>query len=291
MDIITSLSMHPYVNSIELNRNLLGTKGCMALATLLRCSLTKLEWIHLDGNEINDEDLDALVPVFQHCGHLRNLSLDNNLAVSSKGWQRLATILQAPDSNLTSLSIAGNNNVDDEVVTALMRALKNNHKLKALGIDDCPSITDNGWTVFSKLLSDTSNINSTFLSNHTLKYVTSMDNVNSGTARAALQPLLRLNQREDKKEVAIIKMLKHHNDFDMMPFFMWEFKVLPLMISWFERALSITAVRRGYETNIGQRKLSSIYQFVRGMPVEYVEARLKKELEDIKAEGQLETKH
>ena len=39
---------------------------------------------------------------------------------------------------------------------------------------------------------------------------------------------------------------------------------------------------RDYEANIGPRKLSSIYQFVRGMPLLYVETVLRKELEDIK---------
>ena len=36
-------------------------------------------------------------------------------------------------------------------------------------------------------------------------------------------------------------------------------------------------------SNIGARKLSCIYQFVRGMPLLYVETRLRQELEDIKA--------
>ena len=40
----------------------------------------------------------------------------------------------------------------------------------------------------------------------------------------------------------------------------------------------------GFQPNIGRRKLSTIYQFVRGMPLLYVETRLRKELEDIKAE-------
>ena len=68
----------------------------------------------------------------------------------------------------------------------------------------------------------------------------------------------------------------------MLPFFEWEFKVLPLMINWVERASAITTPPN-FQPSIGQRKLSSIYQFVRGMPVLYVEARLMKELEDIKA--------
>jgi hypothetical protein len=73
----------------------------------------------------------------------------------------------------------------------------------------------------------------------------------------------------------------NHNDFDMMPFFEWEFKVLPLMIKWFERASTIE-MPEIFKPNIGPRKLSSIYQFVRGMPLLYVETVLRKELEDIK---------
>ena len=91
-----------------------------------------------------------------------------------------------------------------------------------------------------------------------------------------------MNGREDKKEVAIIKILQHHDGFDMMPFFEWEFKVLPLMINWLERASTIP-MPENFESNIGPRKLSSVYQFVRGMPDLYVETHLIKELEDIKA--------
>ena len=86
----------------------------------------------------------------------------------------------------------------------------------------------------------------------------------------------------------MIKILLSHNDFDMLPFFEWEFKVLPLIVNWLERASAIT-MPSNFQPNIGQRKLSSIYQFVRGMPLLYVETRLMKELEDIKAaELQLE---
>ena len=58
--------------------------------------------------------------------------------------------------------------------------------------------------------------------------------------------------------------------------------MLPLMISWFDGASTIS-MPDTIEPNIGPRKLSSIYQFVRGMPILYVETRLRKELEDIKA--------
>ena len=51
------------------------------------------------------------------------------------------------------------------------------------------------------------------------------------------------------------------------------------MVNWFERA----SAKPISGPNIGPRKLSSIYQFVRGMPLLYVETRLRQELEEIKA--------
>ena len=60
VDIITSLSLHPHLQNLWWNGNRLSTKGCMALATLLRCSATKLKCLYLDSNEINDEGIHAL---------------------------------------------------------------------------------------------------------------------------------------------------------------------------------------------------------------------------------------
>ena len=287
VDIITALSMHPKLQHIELIGNRMSTKGCTTLATLLRCSCTELESLDLDNNVINDEGIDALVPVLKKCDHLQSLSLENN-SITTKGWQHLATILEAPNcSSLTTLYTAGVN-VDDDAVTAFTSALVNNRTLTTLGLSRNPSITDEGWKIFSKLLCDTSSINSTYLSNHTLAYLGLMP-----PRASPLRPLLKLNQKyEGKKELAMIKILQYHNDFDMIPFFEWEFKVLPLMINWFERASSITSMPENFDANIGPRKLSSIYQFVRGMPLLYVEAQLRKQLRDIKLkETHLDEEH
>ena len=144
------------------------------------------------------------------------------------------------------------------------------------------AITAVGWQAFSNILCNSTNVNATCLSNHTLHTLqsvgTSTDNFTSS--------LLELYRRDDKKEVAMIKMLQCHEDFDMLPFFGWEFKVLPLVVNWLERA-SGYQMPRGFEPNIEERKLSTIYQFVRGMPVLYVETRLRKELEDLKEEQRM----
>jgi len=248
-----------------------------------------LQTLNLSRAEINDQGIDILIPALKMSDHLQSLKLENN-SIASKRLQKLALLLEPPSSNLKSLYIA-ENNIDDEVVTTFTGALVNNRTLKSLGIRNYHntsnlSITDEGWEAFSKLLCDTSCVNSTYLSNHTLEYLgpTPRSDVNP------LKPLLTQNTRKNKKEVAIIKTLKHHKEFDMMPFFEWEFKALPLVITWFERASMLIQMASyglglgDFEPNIGPRKLSSIYQFVRGMPVLYVETCLKKELDDIKAE-------
>ena len=76
--------------------------------------------------------------------------------------------------------------------------------------------------------------------------------------------LLALNESsEDKRQVAIKKILKHHKHFDMQPFFEWDLKVLPIAIAWFEQAQSIA---NNEEVGVGRHKLGAIYQFIRAMP-------------------------
>lgn len=238
VDIITALSMHPNLQNLWWNGNRLGTKGCKVLATLLRCSATQLKFLYLDNNEIDDEGIDAMVPALKDSSKLQTLYMNDNSSITLRGWQTLANILEAPNSNhLTTLSIQ-RNNIDDQAATAFASALLNNRMLTVLNVN-VNSITNGGWKAFSNLLCDTTSINATFLSNHTLTYLTS-----NADTRASLQPLFTLNKIKDKKEVAIIKILQHHIDFDMTPFFEWEFKVLPLMIDWFEKASTVDA--RGF---------------------------------------------
>ena len=286
VDIITSLSMHPNIHYLDLDGNQMNTNGCIAMAALLQHSCTELQHLDLSRIELDDEGIDILVPALKNSSNLHKLYMHDNDPVTSRGWQHLASILASPNSNLITVGMASNN-VDDKALAAFASSLVNNRTLRTLNLNRNGRITDEGWNAFSKLLCDTTSVNSTFLSNHTLTVSSSADS--DSNTRASLTPLVELNENEDKKEVAMIKILQHHNDVNMMPFFEWEFKVLPLVINWFERASSITSMPENFEPNIGPRNLSSIYQFVRGMPLLYVEARLRRELEEIKiAEAQME---
>ena len=107
-----------------------------------------------------------------------------------------------------------------------------------------------------KLLCDTSSINKTFLSSHSLAAFNIESDTNSY--------YLGLNNNLDKRLVAAVKILKNHDHFDMHPFFAWNFKVLPRAIGWLEKASTYDT---DFDKNIEQRKLSVVYQFVRAMPM------------------------
>ena len=276
VDIITALSVHPNLEFLDLDCNRLSKNGCVALATLLRYSATELQRLFISQNDIGDDGIEALVPALTICSYLEQLHLHNNPSITTRGWQRLATILESSNCNLLELDV-DQNNVDDEAATTYANSLANNRTLQTLNLDNNPSITDDGWKAFSKLLCDTSSVNATFLSNHTL-----YDLGHEGNGNAIIGSFLELNRRDDEEEVAVIKILQNHEDFDMLPFFEWEFKVLPIILGWFERAFTYE-MPEDFEPNIERQKLSSIYQFVRGMPVLYVETRLRKELDNIKA--------
>ena len=91
-DIITALSMYPHLKRLHFERNHLRTNGCVALATLLRCSATKLQYLNISNNEIDDEGIEALVPALTNCSCLEDLHLLSNPSITTRGWQSLATI-------------------------------------------------------------------------------------------------------------------------------------------------------------------------------------------------------
>ena len=53
VDIITSLSMHHHLKRLHLDGNHLSKNGCVALATLLRCSAKELQNLSISNTEIN----------------------------------------------------------------------------------------------------------------------------------------------------------------------------------------------------------------------------------------------
>ena len=257
-DVIEALSAHPQLESLGLISMDMGrSENMMALIYLLCRTTTELQELSLYGNNIDDEGVDNLAGVLANNNRLRSLRLSSNPRITARGCQSLAVLLENPRCNLEKLNLY-NNNVGNEGALIFANALASNHKLTTLGLNG-NGLTDEGYSAFSKVLCDNSSINRTFLSNHTLESLGWSPNI-----PADVDALLVLNMiSEDKRQVAIKKMLKHHQHFEMQPFFEWDMKVLPIAINWFERARSIEDTD---ETVIDKQKLGAIYQFIHAMP-------------------------
>ena len=256
VEIFEAMSVHPQLEQLRLENMNIERNECATLANIL-CS-TNLQGLNLRNNDIGDEGTRIIANALTTNSNLADLFLSHN-NITARGCHSLAIILGSTTSNLKILDLR-KNSVGNEGALVLANALTTNRKLTYLGLH-YNEISAEGWSSFSKVLCDTSSINKTFLSNHTLW------DLGRGVlmpAHVDIQALLALNRSsEDKRQVAIKKILKHHHHFDMQPFFEWDLKVLPITINWFEKARSIES---NDEAAVNKRKLEAIYQFSRGMP-------------------------
>jgi hypothetical protein len=73
----------------------------------------------------------------------------------------------------------------------------------------------------------------------------------------------------------MLKILKSHPDFDVEPLCQWKLKLLPLLMSWFERVSALVDDHKVFEESAGgeiqSRELSTLYTFIRGMPLVTIE--------------------
>ena len=289
--VITALSSHPQLEELDLRNMHIGRNECILLATLIRCTTTKLQHLNLFDNDIDDEGIECLVSNLAGSREMRVLNLGGNHLITIKGWKTVATLLEEmPDCNLEKLTI-NNNDIGDEEALVFANALSGNSTLETLDLSHT-SITTKGMKFFKKLLCDTSSINNTYLSNHTLRIL------ERNVSGDEIQPHLWMHGRiEDKGQVAILKILLNHSYFNMEPFFEWELKVLPITIDWFTKADKLTPLRKRLQRRarffgqmhkfskkaISRMKLSSIYDFIKEFPMLYINPITRKEISDYTA--------
>ena len=289
VDVIVAISMHPQLEHLDLSSNGtdIGRNECTALATLLRCTTSELRTLNLGLNNIDDEGVEVLVDALANVSNkLQQLVLRQNSSITTRGWKALSTLLEMPRSNLTSLDIS-RNNIGAKEALVFAKALGNNSTLKRLAafVGGNMHTPVDGWRAFSQLLCDTSSVNKTYLSNHTLENLTSDWRSYDQSIPNDILSLLDLNSSsEDKKVVAMAKILRNHSYFNVEPFFEWEFKVLPLIICWFAKAYYDTGEYRD-RLKIRRMKLSTIYDFIKEFPMLYIEPVTRKEIAEYSALG------
>ena len=264
-EITATLRLHPQLRNLELSDNNIDRDGCIALGNSLSRwpASNKLETLHIGSNAIDDEGLQALVPGMINCRSLKQLDLGWNRSITANGLRSLFPLLQSEAHSLETLFLYGINSGDDGAI-ALAEGLTGNKSLNRLWFrPSTAGITAVGWSAFSKLLCDTSTINNTYLSNHTLTKIGSHNN--KDTPRSILGYLALNKSIFTDAAMCKSKILQSHPDLDMGPFFEWKMKFLPVAISWLQRAHSS---RLGRESNkkYASRKLSALYKFVRAMP-------------------------
>jgi hypothetical protein len=254
--------------------NNLGRNSCVALGnTLSRWPASnKLETLYIDTNAIDDEGLQALAEGLMNCRSLDTIYLNDNPLITAAGMRSLSPLLQSEAHSLDVLRITRINWGDDGAI-ALAEGLRGNKTLRELRFrPSTAGMTSVGWSAFSRLLCDTSTINYTYLSNHTLTRVGCCDRSGYEETPEDIQNYLRANNRLGRKDAATYKILRSHPDLDMEPFFKLKLQFLPAVMSWFDRVEPIEEEliedeRIEYsERSCQSRKLSALYKFVRAMP-------------------------
>ena len=258
----------------------LDNGGCRFLTKAMR-KCTNLKFIELYNCNINDDQLGRITESVSEHRLLENVKFGNN-RISATGCEAIAKLLRDPNCSLDTL-VLSNNLIDDVGAAIIISSLNNNTKLQSIYLEG-NQIDRSIQNAFLGLICNTSSINSTYLSNHTLEIISLRETEWGGDLydnTPDLPRLLQLNKLSNKSHVAIRKILQYHPNIDMSPLYNLDLeeddknlKALPYVIDWFERAreaLSGSDVRQCCaKRSIESRKLSSIYQFANAMPLLFV---------------------
>ena len=209
----------------------------------------------LSCNNIDDAGISSLVIALSNASSLSSLYLGSNSSVTPVGWMALSTLLQRPGSNLDHLFISdtvNSNSINEEVMIGFANALVSNTSLKTLeyGLNLGTSISSRGIDTIGNLLCDKSSIDSIYRSNHTLQKLGWSD-IHLHTD---LTSFFKLNQNDNKAEVARQKILQYHfsnGDNNIQDLVDMSLNVIPHAIAWVGR---------------DDTARSLLYHLVHGMP-------------------------
>ena len=264
--------------NIDYDKAVALSSGLLGLHSLRYLSLRK---------SIGDDALQYLVAAIERKATLEWLDVSHNTSITVKGLSSFSILLQSERCSLKYLDLS-DMHIGDDGAAALAEVLARNKSLKRLEFSEPLSmfrrvfpesgITATGWSAFARLLCDTSSINNTYLSNHTLEMCTNNYRWNTIGNRPLpviappdVECYLALNRDMDHKHASMYKILLNHPDFDMKPLFQWQLKFLPLMVAWFKTARSRRHKMRldafTSTDSLRLREISAIFQFMRGLPL------------------------
>lgn len=249
--------------------------------TVRRCF--NLIGIDLHHCNITDEQLLPIVEGLRGHRTIEKLNLSGN-RIGGDGCNALATLLEDTSCTLQRLGL-NNNEIRVGAATTIANSLvKNKHLLQLYLYFNISIETIETRDAFSRTLCNTSSVNDTYLSNHTLTNIAGIG-VQPGSY---LESLLRLNRGTNKSHTAIKKILRYHPIIDMEPLFEWDaeegernLKALPYVIRWFDSARAVVANEADTESSfircaevdkMERQKLCALLQFAKAMPLLFVPA-------------------
>ena len=169
-EITAALSDYSSLGSLCVMGNQIRREGCLLLGTIFGSSAWCLKEVDLCRNELDDEDLQTLAAALTNATTLQRLSLSRIRSITAAGLRALSHLFSSacPVETLFLEEM----NIGDEGAEALSDGLLGSTTSKHLVLTpNSAGITSTGWAAFSRLLCDTSSINNTFRSNHTLKHI------------------------------------------------------------------------------------------------------------------------
>ena len=273
------------LTTLQIVRCPLGSNGIKLLASTLATN-NSLEHISIRMcSVIDDEAFDELVNVLNNINakHLIRLDLNDN-NIGTRGCAILATTLSNKKSDtLKNLNIS-HNDVNDEGITHLAKALTQNNRLKELNLNG-NAITENGWRSLATALCNSESISDIYLSNHSLQSIGISSDRWFKRNNADIVLYLSINSGGDNSVneidpfVPIQKILHHNHEWDISMYIGEELELLPYILSWIERAgilntnySGITnSKKREYRRRLQSIKHKTIHEFVKAFPVVVVD--------------------
>ena len=226
-----------------------GDSRIRSLTTQITITIISGREIKLRALSLTNELLVLLLSLVRPHYDVKEMNISGT-QIGLTACEAVSTVLQDPSCNLVWLYLE-TPPIDDECANVFAGALRNNEKLEQLRFGQYHNLGRNVYNAFADALCDPTGINTIISSNHTLK-VLGGDMI----PNVKIQRHLAFNNgSNDKKEVAIHKVLRYYRRFDMSSFFEWELKFLPIAVNWMDSA----------GANLDLHKFDVIYQFLQAM--------------------------
>eukprot|EP00984_Skeletonema_dohrnii_P013633 scaffold5654_cov77-Skeletonema_dohrnii-CCMP3373.AAC.1 len=282
LNVVETLQTCTGLETLDLSRNDFSSAaaGLSSLSDWLQNAPMNLKTLGLECCSINDEGLHALAEgAAIHC---EELDLDENESITSTGLSYLSNAIRS-DSSLVKTLYLQRIPIGDDGMEVLALGLAGNKSVRSLYLGDSVDVSVNsaGWLAFSRAVCNTSSVNSTYLSNHTICGIWD-ENDEEINLPQDISLYLQLN-KEHPHYAARCKILMSHPHLNMTSLHQWGLMFLPLALAWFERAkpcTTLTIFEDDYDPDLSRRildesdeafesrELTAMYEFVRGMPME-----------------------